>query len=87
MTAIDMHRYNPNYVLGDIASGAATFNQLVRRPVLSTEPWRTPARGVYLASASTPPGPGVHGLAGWYAALSALRHEFGVRARGQSNPE
>ena len=81
MTAIDMHRYNPNYVLGDIASGAATFGQLVRRPVLSTEPWRTPARGVYLASASTPPGPGVHGLAGWYAALSALRHEFGVRTR------
>jgi phytoene dehydrogenase-like protein len=81
MTAIDMHRYNPNYVLGDIASGAATFGQLIRRPVLSSEPWRTPARGVYLASASTPPGPGVHGLAGWYAALSALRHEFGVRAR------
>lgn len=79
MTAIDMQRHNPNYVLGDIAAGAASFGQLVRRPVVSIEPWRTPARGVYLASASTPPGPGVHGLAGWYAALSALRHEFGVR--------
>jgi phytoene dehydrogenase-like protein len=81
MTAIEMARHNPNYVLGDIAAGAASFGQLVRRPVVSTEPWRTPARGVYLASASTPPGPGVHGLAGWYAALSALRHEFGVRTR------
>ncbi|HKH09044.1 MAG TPA: NAD(P)/FAD-dependent oxidoreductase [Agromyces sp.] len=81
MTAIDMQRHNPNYVLGDIASGAATLGQLVRRPVLSTEPWRTPARGIYLASASTPPGPGVHGLAGWYAALSALRHEFGLLTR------
>ncbi|HYP73541.1 MAG TPA: dehydrogenase, partial [Microbacterium sp.] len=44
-------------------------------------PWRTPLPGVYLASASVTPGPGVHGLAGWYAALSALHHEFGTRTR------
>src|SRR5690606_37482001 len=79
MAAREVERHNPNYVLGDIASGTPSMAQLVRRPVLSPDPWRTPARGVYLASASTPPGPGVTGLNGWYAALSALRHEFGIR--------
>jgi len=69
---------NANYIGGDIASGAPSLAQLVRRPVLSPDPWRTPLGGVYLASASTPPGPGVHGLAGWHAAASALRHEFGL---------
>jgi phytoene dehydrogenase-like protein len=78
MTARDMENYNPNYIGGDIASGGASVQQLVARPVLSTDPWRTPAKGVYLASSSTPPGPGVHGLAGYYAARSALRHEFGI---------
>ena len=79
-TALDVERYDPNYVLGDIASGTPSIGQLLRRPVLSTDPWRTPIPGVYLASASTPPGPGVTGLNGWYAALSALRREFGIRA-------
>lgn len=78
MTATDLQGYNPNYVGGDISAGAASLVQLIRRPVLSPDPWRTPARGVYLASSSTPPGPGVHGLSGWYAALSALRHDFGL---------
>ena len=80
MTARDMENYNPNYVGGDIASGGASFAQLLKRPVLSPEPWRTPAPGVYLCSSSTPPGPGVHGLPGYYAARSALRHEFGITA-------
>jgi phytoene dehydrogenase-like protein len=79
-TAQDMEEENPNYVAGDIASGEASMRQLIARPVLSLDPWRTPARGVYLASSSTPPGPGVHGLAGWYAARSVLAHEFGVTA-------
>jgi phytoene dehydrogenase-like protein len=77
-TAVDMHNYNPNYIGGDIAAGSASMLQLVRRPVLSTTPWRTPAKGVYLGSSSTPPGPGVHGLAGWYAAREALRRQFGM---------
>ncbi|QAY73022.1 NAD(P)/FAD-dependent oxidoreductase [Agromyces protaetiae] len=79
-TAIDVEAHNPNYVLGDISAGEPDFAQLLRRPVLSPDPWRTPARGIYLCSASTPPGPGVHGLGGWHAARSALRHEFGITA-------
>lgn len=77
-TALDMENYNPNYIGGDIAAGGASVAQLVARPVLSTDPWRWPGNGVYLCSSSTPPGPGVHGLAGFYAARSALRHEFGI---------
>ncbi|WP_150307278.1 phytoene desaturase family protein [Planctomonas psychrotolerans] len=77
-TGIEMERYNPNYIGGDIAVGAPSMRQLVARPVFSADPWRTPMPGVYLCSSSTPPGPGVHGLAGWHAAASALRHEFGM---------
>jgi phytoene dehydrogenase-like protein len=77
-TAMDMQRQNPNYIGGDFATGAATLRQLAARPALSNDPWRTPLPGVYLCSSATPPGPGVHGLAGAYAARSALRHEFGL---------
>ena len=77
-TAMDMQRQNPNYVGGDIATGAATLWQLAARPTLAVDPWRTPMPSVYLCSSATPPGPGVHGLAGAYAARSALRHEFGI---------
>lgn len=85
-TAVDVERHNPNYPGGDIAAGAPSLWQLIRRPVISPQPWRTPMPGVYLASASVAPGPGVHGLAGWYAALSALRHEFGTRALPDLSP-
>ena len=78
-TAAELAEYNPNYVGGDIAAGAATLGQLLARPVLSLDPWRTPMPGVYLTGASTVPGPGVHGQSGWFAARSVLRHEFGVR--------
>lgn len=86
-TAVDVEAHDPNYVLGDIASGEPNLLQLVRRPVLSRDPWRTPAEGVYLASAAAVPGPGVHGLAGWYAARSALRHEFGITRMPRLAPE
>jgi phytoene dehydrogenase-like protein len=76
-SAVEYESYNPNYVGGDISGGAPTLAQLLRRPTLF-EPWRTPMRGVYLASSSTPPGPGVHGLGGLNAATSVLRHEFGI---------
>ncbi|SJN27643.1 Phytoene dehydrogenase and related proteins [Microbacterium esteraromaticum] len=64
---------NPSEIGGDVFGGAFTMRQAVRRPVLARAPWRTPMRGVYLASASTPPGPGVTGMPGWHAARTALR--------------
>lgn len=78
-TAAQLATDNPNYIGGDIGAGAATLCQLLARPVLSLDPWRTPMPGVYLCGASTVPGPGVHGQSGWFAARSALQHEFGVR--------
>ena len=86
-TAVQMEQYNPNYVGGDISTGMPDFRQLVARPVASPDPWRMPGRGLYLASASAAPGPGVHGLGGYYAARSALRHEFGVTRMPSLAPE
>lgn len=79
-TARDMGKYNANYIGGDISSGAVTLGQLLSRPVMSADPWRTPSEGLYLGSASTPPGPAVHGMGGWLAARSALKHTFGLPA-------
>ncbi len=71
-TAADMERYNPGYVGGDIAAGAGTLRQTFGRPTLRWNPYRTPLAGVYLCSASTPPGGGVHGMCGMWAARTAL---------------
>ncbi|MCR2764553.1 NAD(P)/FAD-dependent oxidoreductase [Microbacterium sp. zg.B48] len=79
MTAAERATFNPADVGGDILGGAFTFAQAIRRPVVSPTPWRTPLRGVYLASAATPPGPGVTGMPGWYAARQALRDTLGLR--------
>jgi phytoene dehydrogenase-like protein len=78
MTAAERTAFNPADIGGDILGGAFTLAQAVRRPILSPTPWRTPMRGVYLASASTPPGPGVTGMPGWYAARQALSDNAGV---------
>jgi phytoene dehydrogenase-like protein len=72
-TAAGLERYNPGYVGGDIAGGADTLRQTIGRPALRWNPYRTPLPGVYLCSASTPPGGGVHGMCGLWAARSALR--------------
>lgn len=79
-TAAAEEQYNPNYVGGDIAAGAQTVRQTIARPVPRWNPYRTPARGVYLCSSSTPPLPGVHGRCGELAALTALRDVFGIAA-------
>lgn len=49
------------------------------RPRMGWSPWATPIAGVYLGSASTSPGPGVHGMGGWYAAREALQNVHGIR--------
>lgn len=85
-TAVEVESHNPNYPGGDIAAGTPDLAQLLRRPVLSTDPWRTPMPGVYLCSASVTPGPGVHGMVGWHAALSVLRNEFGTRTLPDLSP-
>jgi phytoene dehydrogenase-like protein len=79
MSCADFETYNPNYVGGDINAGAATLRQTIFRPTVSLRSYRTPLPGVYLGSASTPPGGGVHGMCGVGAARVALR-ELGVRA-------
>ena len=86
-TAVQVEAENPNYVGGDIAAGAVTLRQLLARPVFSADPWHTPLHGVYLCSSSTPPGPGVHGLCGWWAALSALRTDYGIAEAPDLSPE
>jgi phytoene dehydrogenase-like protein len=63
---------NPNYIGGDIIGGANDGLQLLFRPRLAFDPYFTGVPGVYLCSQSTPPGAGVHGLCGYYAAESAL---------------
>jgi phytoene dehydrogenase-like protein len=83
---VEMERYNPNYVGGDINGGVQDIFQFFTRPVLSLDPYKTPARGIYICSSSTPPGGGVHGLCGYRAAITALKDlERGVIRSPLSN--
>jgi phytoene dehydrogenase-like protein len=72
----ELEALNPNLVGGDINGGAQVLGQFFLRPVARRVPYRTPVRGLYLCSASTPPGGGVHGMCGWHAARTALRDGF-----------
>jgi phytoene dehydrogenase-like protein len=76
MTPADIEAHNANLVGGDIAAGVTNLRQFFTRPT-----WRnysTPVKGLYLCSASTPPGVGVHGMCGYYAAKRALKDVFGM---------
>ena len=70
-----MEAHNANYIGGDINGGVQDFLQLYTRPTLSFTPYRTAAKGIYLCSSSTPPGGGVHGLCGYFAAQTALHDD------------
>lgn len=78
MTSPELEAYNANYVGGAITGGVADIFQLFFRPVLRLDPYRTPNPKIYICSASTPPGGGVHGMCGYYAAKSVLRR-FGKK--------
>jgi phytoene dehydrogenase-like protein len=73
MSPAQMELYNPNYVGGDINGGVQDLLQLFTRPAPRPSPYTTPSRGIYICSSSTPPGGGVHGMCGYFAALAALR--------------
>jgi phytoene dehydrogenase-like protein len=77
MGAADLEKSNRNLSGGDINGGAANLAQLIARPILNPTPYRTPIKGVYLCSSSTPPGGGVHGMCGYHAARTALGDIFG----------
>ena len=76
MTPAALQEYNPSYIGGDINGGVQDFRQTFARPMLRWNPYSTPLKGLYLCSASTPPGGGVHGMCGFNAARSALRDVF-----------
>ena len=73
MTAVQMEGYNANYVGGDINGGLQDLRQLFTRPVARPVPYSTPDPRLFICSSSTPPGGGVHGMCGWFAARAALR--------------
>jgi phytoene dehydrogenase-like protein len=70
-----MEAHDANYIGGDINAGIADIRQLIFRPTVSLDPYRA-GPGIYLCSSSTPPGGGVHGMGGYWAARSALRHDL-----------
>jgi phytoene dehydrogenase-like protein len=69
-TPADFERQNPNLVGGDIGMGVTDWRQLFIRPTWRL--YKTPVPGIYLCSAATPPGAGVHGMCGYFAAQAAL---------------
>jgi phytoene dehydrogenase-like protein len=74
ITAANLELHNPNLVGGDFTGGSSELDQLLFRP--TRQRYRTPVPGLYLCSASTPPGAGVHGMCGHWAARAALQDNF-----------
>ena len=79
MNTAAMENHNPNYIGGDISGGVTDLGQLFTRPVARLNPYTTPDPALFICSSSTPPGGGVHGLCGYFAARTALRRVFGIR--------
>jgi phytoene dehydrogenase-like protein len=72
MAPAALEAYNPNDIGGDINGGLQDWGQLFTRPAVRLNPYTTSARGLYICSSSTPPGGGVHGMCGYWAARAAL---------------
>ena len=76
MSPVELERHNANLVGGDIGGGSNELSHLFTRPVARIIPYSTPVSGLYLCSSSTPPGGGVHGMCGYFAARAALQREL-----------
>lgn len=81
MNTTQIQSYNQNYIGGDINGGVIDISQLYTRPALRFSPYRTSAKGIYICSSSTPPGGGVHGMCGYYAAKKALKDIFDLKEK------
>jgi phytoene dehydrogenase-like protein len=75
-TAIATEQHNANFIGGDIGGGANDLWQILARPLLKFDPYATSNERLFLCSSSTPPGGGVHGMCGYWAARSALKRRF-----------
>jgi phytoene dehydrogenase-like protein len=73
-----LHLHDANYIGGDIGVGGTSMPRALLGPTPRVDPWTTPIRGAYLCSSATPPGGGVHGMSGYYAARTVLKREFGL---------
>ncbi|MCQ6957853.1 phytoene desaturase family protein [Mucilaginibacter aquariorum] len=87
MDTVQMEEYNPNYIGGDINGGVIDLGQLFTRPALRYSPYKTSEKGMYICSASTPPGGGVHGMCGYYAAKKALNDIFDIKVDSLNRAE
>ena len=80
MNTAQIEEYNSNYIGGDIVGGIMDLRQLFTRPALRFSPYKTSAKGLYICSSSAPPGGGIHGMCGYYAAKKALKDVFDRKA-------
>ena len=76
LTPAALEKHNPNYIGGHILGGVADLTQLFTRPVARIVPYSTPHPAIFICSASTPPGAGVHGMCGYHAARAVLKRRF-----------
>ena len=76
MSTRQLEEHNSNYIGGDINGGIQDLRQLFTRPTFRVAPYTTPVKGLYICSSSTPPGGGVHGMCGYFAARAALRRDL-----------